>query len=257
VLSRLRGYLRRFRLLEEFNTKLEPGKGRWNYSLVRVPVYRKGAYLIEWNNRVYRAKKQLFIPPVKSFIRLKAEGLKKRYEPGSEVSFRVRATDASGRGIATELSRAVTDAAIFSIQPQLVLDIEKYFYHAYRKNVVTASSFFTRFYGYSDKDRLAMSRRNFFVRAVFPEKVAEGERVRLGAVLHNLQSKAIDSRVSFQVSGGTVSGFSCLQIGLCFVARVRGTGSGSVSMVLFACSAADWGWRQILKEYYPRLRVGR
>ena len=266
---------------------------RGNTALIKLLITEEmmpNAYLhlaFVHNDKVYRARRQLFVPPAKRFIRLKAEGLKKRYEPGEEVSFRVRATDSSGKGVATELSLAVTDEAIFSIQGQLVLDIEKFFYHPHRNNVVTASSFYTRFYGYSDEDRLAMSRRlhpdtalasfskgrsrvfnsgrrrrfkdrafwsgsvrtaangyalirfrlpdnitswrfhmvavdgkervgsgrfscvsrrDFFVRAVFPEKVMEGETVRLGAVLHNLKSSPVRAKVSLKVEGGTASG---------------------------------------------------
>lgn len=240
-----------------------------------------------FNDRIYQASQQLFIPPASRFLSYKTEGLKERYRPGEEVDFRIRAVDMDGKGVAAELSLAVTDEAIFSVQGQIVLDIEKFFYHPHRNNVLTASSFTTRFYGYSDEDRLAMSRRflpdtalasfnkgkspaavsdarkvfkdrafwearlttaadgwgrvrftlpdnitawrfqvvgvdnsarvggtqfsrisrkEFFVRSVFPEKATEGEKLRLGAVLHNLGGSEVQARISLAVTGGKASG---------------------------------------------------
>jgi len=111
-----------------------------------------------YNDRVYTARHQIIAPPKEKFLNLSVSGLKERYKPGERVSGTVRVTDHAGRGARASLSLAAVDQAIFALQPRMVIDIERFFYHAHRNTVIGASSFYTRFYGYAEEDKLALAR---------------------------------------------------------------------------------------------------
>lgn len=110
-----------------------------------------------FNDRIYTARQQLIVPPKEKFLTIALEGLKDKYQPGERVSGTIRVKDHAGRGVRSVLSLGVVDRAIFSLQPKLVADIERFFYHPHRNNVIGASSFQTRFYGYAEEDKLHLA----------------------------------------------------------------------------------------------------
>jgi uncharacterized protein YfaS (alpha-2-macroglobulin family) len=111
-----------------------------------------------FNDRVYTARQQLIAPPREKFLDINVSGLKENYRPGEQVSGTVEVRDHNNRGVRAALSMAVVDQAIFALQPRMAIDIERFFYHARRNTVVGASSFYTRFYGYAEEDKLALAR---------------------------------------------------------------------------------------------------
>ena len=111
-----------------------------------------------FNDKIYTARQQLIVPPKEKFLAVTLEGVKDKYRPGEQVSGTIRVKDHAGRGVRAALSLGVVDQAIFFLQPKLVADIERFFYHPHRSNVIGASSFHTRFYGYAEEDKLHLAR---------------------------------------------------------------------------------------------------
>jgi uncharacterized protein YfaS (alpha-2-macroglobulin family) len=111
-----------------------------------------------YNDRVYTTRHQLLAPPKEKFLDIQLTGLKERYRPGEKVSGAVTVRDSRGRGARAALSMAAVDQAIYALQPRMVIDIERFFYHAHRNTVIGGTSYTTRFYGYAEEDKLALAR---------------------------------------------------------------------------------------------------
>jgi hypothetical protein len=104
---------------------------------------------------VYTTRHQLIIPPKEKFLDIKLTGLKDKYRPREKVTGTVDVRDYAGRGVQASLSIAIVDQAIFALQPRMVIDIERFFYHARRNTVIGGTSYSTRFYGYAEEDKRA------------------------------------------------------------------------------------------------------
>jgi len=100
----------------------------------------------------------LLAPPKEKFLDIQVTGLKERYQPGEKVSGTVNVRDSRGRGVRAALSMAAVDQAIYALQPRMVIDIERFFYHIRRNTVIGGTSYSTRFYGYAEEDKLALAR---------------------------------------------------------------------------------------------------
>ncbi|HPH01434.1 MAG TPA: MG2 domain-containing protein [Spirochaetota bacterium] len=111
-----------------------------------------------YKDRVYTARQQLVVPPKEKFLAITLDGVKERYRPGDQVTGTIKVKDHRGRGVEASLSLGVVDQAIYFLQPKMVADIERFFYHPHRSNVLGASSFHTRFYGYAEEDKLHLAR---------------------------------------------------------------------------------------------------
>ena len=111
-----------------------------------------------FNDRVYTTRHQLISPPKEKFLHVNIAGVQESYKPGERVSGTVQVLDHAGRGVRSAFSMAVVDQAILALQPRMAIDIERFFYHARRNTVIGGNSFYTRFYGYAEEDKLALAR---------------------------------------------------------------------------------------------------
>ena len=76
------------------------------------------------------------------------------YEPQEKGTFTIKTTDDKGKPVTAEVSLGIVDDAIYAISPELVDEIQKYFYSLRYHSVDTSSSLYFRFYGYSHRKGL-------------------------------------------------------------------------------------------------------
>lgn len=76
----------------------------------------------------YQWQQQVFVPPVRQFLKIAVTGDKAEYKPGDTGTFHVTATDYLGRPAAAEVSLAVIDSSVFYIQKDYAPDIRLFYY---------------------------------------------------------------------------------------------------------------------------------
>lgn len=97
-------------------------------------------------------EKMIKVSPANKFLNVDIQTDKKRYQPGETVNYTISAKQANGSPAKNvELSLGVVDESIYSIRPEFVEDIKKFFY-AKRSNMVqTICSFPAQYSGGPDK----------------------------------------------------------------------------------------------------------
>ncbi len=110
----------------------------------------------------YKNELKVVAPPQDRFLKVTVESDKQIYRPGDQVDLTVRTVDANGRGVPSEVSLGVVDAALYQLQSDPTPAMAKFFYHPRRNNVLTNLSSAFRFFGYSEEKRLelALNRRS-------------------------------------------------------------------------------------------------
>ncbi len=78
--------------------------------------------------KFYRWQQDVFVPPVRQFLKIAVSADKAEYKPGDTGTFHVRATDYLGRPAAAEVSLAVIDSSVFYIQKDYAPDIRLFYY---------------------------------------------------------------------------------------------------------------------------------
>ncbi len=76
----------------------------------------------------YRWQQEVFVPPVRQFLKIAVTADKAEYKPGDTGTFHVTATDYLGRPAAAEVSLAVVDSSVFYIQKEYAPDIRTFYY---------------------------------------------------------------------------------------------------------------------------------
>jgi hypothetical protein len=107
-----------------------------------------------FNDELYSNNKNIIIPPTEKFIAIEVSSDKATYEPQEKGTFTIKTTDDKGRPVTAEVSLGIVDDAIYAISPELVEEIQKYFYSLRYHSVDTSSSLYFRFYGYSHRKGL-------------------------------------------------------------------------------------------------------
>ncbi len=107
-----------------------------------------------FNDELYSDSKNIIIPPTEKFINVEVTSNKATYEPQEKGTFTIKTTDSTGKPVSAEVSLGVVDDAIYAISPELVDEIQKYFYSLRYHSVDTSSSLYFRFYGYSHRKGL-------------------------------------------------------------------------------------------------------
>jgi hypothetical protein len=107
-----------------------------------------------FNDELYTENKNIIIPPTEKFITIEVTSNKAVYEPQEKGTFTIKTTDDKGKPVTAEVSLGIVDDAIYAISPELVDEIQKYFYSLRYHSVDTSSSLYFRFYGYSHRKGL-------------------------------------------------------------------------------------------------------
>jgi uncharacterized protein YfaS (alpha-2-macroglobulin family) len=74
-------------------------------------------------------------------LRISIEPGKERYEPRETVTYRIRTTDSTGKGMPAEVSLALVDKSVLSLQDEFAEPALKAFWHERALGVLAASSF--------------------------------------------------------------------------------------------------------------------
>lgn len=127
-----------------------------NSSLINIPLkkqYLPNSFInvdFIYENRHYSNSIKLDLPPVENFLNIDIEANKDYYSPNSKGKVKITVKDYENKPVKnTDISIAVIDEAIYSIQEDLTIDIRKFFYPFRRNNVMTWTSTGFRFYGYA------------------------------------------------------------------------------------------------------------
>ena len=107
-----------------------------------------------FNDELYTENKNIIIPPIEKFVTIEVTSNKAVYEPQEKGTFTIKTTDDKGKPVTAEVSLGIVDDAIYAISPELVDEIQKYFYSLRYHSVDTSSSLYFRFYGYSHRKGL-------------------------------------------------------------------------------------------------------
>ncbi len=107
-----------------------------------------------FNDELYTDSKNIIIPPTEKFVNVEVISNKAVYEPQEKGKFTIKTTDDKGKPVTAEVSLGIVDDAIYAISPELVDEIQKYFYSLRYHSVDTSSSLYFRFYGYSHRKGL-------------------------------------------------------------------------------------------------------
>jgi len=98
-----------------------------------VPNFAIAAAVVK-DFEVMQAQAEVFVPPVKSLLKVAVKGDKAQYKPGESGTFEVSAVDSAGRPARAEVSLALIDASLFYIQRDTTPDIRTAFYSD-RRNI--------------------------------------------------------------------------------------------------------------------------
>ncbi len=92
-----------------------------------IPNFAFGAVSVR-DYQFYRWQHEVFVPPVRQFLKIAVTADKAEYKPGDTGTFHVTATDYLGRPAAAEVSLAVIDSSVFYIQKEYAPDIRTFYY---------------------------------------------------------------------------------------------------------------------------------
>ncbi|MDQ1350740.1 MAG: alpha-2-macroglobulin [Acidobacteriota bacterium] len=134
-----------------------------NSCLIEIPlkaqytpnVYVQAAAIV--NDRFFQRQKTVIIPPAEKFLKVSIKTDKPVYLPGDTVKAEVLILDYKKQPVEAEVSLGVVDEAIYAISPELVVDMQKFFYPRKRCNVRTNNSLIFNFYGYSQELKPALA----------------------------------------------------------------------------------------------------
>lgn len=127
--------------------------------MVEIPIksdYEPNVYvtatLVGPKRQFYNQSTLLKVSPEEHFLNLSIQTDKPKYKPGDTATYRIKATDRSGKPVPKmELSLGVVDESIYAIRPEAAPDIRKFFYAKIENAVSTFSSFPEDFSGGPDK----------------------------------------------------------------------------------------------------------
>ena len=110
------------------------------------------------DNKLYQGSKSLKVPPVQHEMNVQLQPSKPQYQPGEAATYTLKATDASGKGVAgAEFSLGVVDEAIYAIKPESVQPILNFFYGTIYSRVSTESSLTYYFSGQAGKRAMELA----------------------------------------------------------------------------------------------------
>ncbi len=92
-----------------------------------IPNFAFGAVAVR-DYQYFRWQQDVFVPPVRQFLKIAVTADKAEYKPGETGTFHVHATDYLGRPAAAEVSLAVIDSSVFYIQKDYAPDIRTFYY---------------------------------------------------------------------------------------------------------------------------------
>lgn len=145
------------RLYESQILKVKNYTASWETTVTKSqePNFQVAAAAIN-AGQLYQNSRSVIVPPANRFLKVTVNSAKKQYYPRDKATVEIFVTDQKGKPIAAELAVAAVDEAIYSVQPELALTLEEFFYEKRRNNIRTTFSQLFRFYGYSEEAAAAM-----------------------------------------------------------------------------------------------------
>ena len=123
--------------------------------------------------------KSISVPAVEQQLKVEVTASKPEFKPGEPGIYTIRARDSNDKPVAAEFSLGVVDEAIYSVRPETVQDIFKFFYARTYNRISTSSSLSYYFRGESGKRRMQLTqmRRRGNLAQLKPEALVQ-PRVR-------------------------------------------------------------------------------
>ncbi len=127
--------------------------------LVEIPLtrtYAPNVYVtvtfVGKRHEFYNQSKLIKVSPEEHFLKVTVDTDKKKYKPGEEVKYTIKANRPDGKPADNvELSLGVVDESIYSIRPEAAANIQRFFYSKRSNWVTTVCSFPEQYSGGPDK----------------------------------------------------------------------------------------------------------
>lgn len=184
-------------------------------TLIELPIEKHYApnvhlsvCLVGKKRQFYNTSQIVKIAPQENFLTISVSPDKKKYHPGENAVYTLKAVDSLGKPAANvELSMGVVDESIYAIRPEYVQDIRKFFYSERPNNVSTICSFPEEYSGGPNKIEPRVRKDFRDTAAWFPNLVTDknGEAVAKFKMPDNLTTwRATVRGVSLQAQVGWI-----------------------------------------------------
>ena len=107
---------------------------------------------------LHSGSKSISVPAAEKELKIEVEPGKPQYKPGESAVYSVRAHDAAGNPVVANLSLGVVDKAIYSIQPDMTLNLKDVFYGWHYNSVNTEDSLAYFFSGAAGTRRMQLTK---------------------------------------------------------------------------------------------------
>lgn len=121
-------------------------------------VYVSACYIHD--SSYFSSSKMVVIGTEQKKLSIKISTDKQVYRPGDVVNVSIEVKDHQGRPVVAEVSVGVVDEAIYAIQPEIAMDVWKFFYLKKRRNLVSTEFSIARIYkGGMEKESVKIRKR--------------------------------------------------------------------------------------------------
>ncbi len=86
------------------------------------------------DRQMFQNSKQVIVPPVKNFLKVKVESDNDRYQPGEEGTLTVTTLDHDGHPVSAEVALSLVDESVYAIQQDLAPDPRQFFFGNKRRH---------------------------------------------------------------------------------------------------------------------------
>src|SRR5262249_25280245 len=109
------------------------------------------------DGQLRQGSKNVSVPAVDQQLKVELAPSKPEFRPGDPAMYTITARDSNDKPVSAEFSLGVVDEAIYSVRPETVLDIFKFFYGRGYNRISTSSSLSYYFQGESGKHRMQLT----------------------------------------------------------------------------------------------------
>src|SRR5438105_15961517 len=92
------------------------------------------------DGKLHMGTRSVSVPAVEQQLKVDVTASKPEYKPGEPGMYTISARDSHDKPVAAEFSLGVVDEAIYSVRPETVQDIFKFFYGRTYNRISTSSS---------------------------------------------------------------------------------------------------------------------
>jgi uncharacterized protein YfaS (alpha-2-macroglobulin family) len=125
--------------------------------------------------KLYQGSKSVAVPAVEQQLKVDVTPSKAEFKPGEAAVYTITARDYANKPVSAEFSLGVVDEAIYSVRPDAVQDIFKFFFGKTYNRISTSSSLSYYFQGESGKKQMQLTqmRNRRYLAQLKPEALVQ------------------------------------------------------------------------------------